>query len=416
MTTYQLFPTLDPATKSALTESIRRWGVVVPIVIDQNGQIIDGHHRHTIADELGIDCPVEQVTVDSDEDAAELAVSLNVDRRHMGIDQRREIVAHLRSEGHSLRAIAGAVGVSQVTVRNDLIVNPLTMPDRINTSDGRTYPATRPAKDVHVGDTVIDDEGQERIVEIVERTVTLHDDQGDAVILDPESPVEVVEDKSFGMVKVDLDGSGLSHPARYPIGLLPLLAEAVPPDQFNRVLDPFAGTGRIHDLPNETTGVEIEPEWAELHPNTLVGDATNLPFHDGEFDAIVTSPTYGNRLADTYDAPDPENRHSYRIDLGRDLTDGSSAGLQWGDAYRDLHRLAWAEAVRVLRPGGRFVLNIKDHIRGGQRQHVAGWHVNKLMHAHGLRLLYCLDYRTRGLPAVDKGYSLAEQVFVLEKP
>ena len=48
--------------------------------------------------------------------------------------------------------------------------------------------------------------------------------------------------------------------------------------------------------------------------------------------------------------------------------------MQWGDAYREFHTAAWREVHRVLRPGGLFVLNIKDHVRAGVRQHVAAWH------------------------------------------
>lgn len=87
----------------------------------------------------------------------------------------------------------------------------------------------------------------------------------------------------FVLNKKDLDGTGLAHPAPYPLKMLPLLAELVPADEFPKVLDPFAGTGRIHELPNETVGVEIEPEWAALHPDTICGSALELPFDDGSF-------------------------------------------------------------------------------------------------------------------------------------
>ena len=40
----------------------------------------------------------------------------------------------------------------------------------------------------------------------------------------------------------------------------------------------------------------------------------------------------------------------------------------------------------MLKPGGRFILNIKDHIRGGKRQHVTGWHLDVLT-AIGFRLV-----------------------------
>ena len=148
-TPYQLFPALDRATEDALRESINRWGVIVPIVVDQNGQVIDGHHRQRIARELGVDYGVQQIEVGSEDDARAIAATLNTDRRHMDIDQRRAIVAHLREQGHSLRAIAGAVGVDDKTVRRDLSIADMSaMPETIRTSDGRSYPSTRPAREV----------------------------------------------------------------------------------------------------------------------------------------------------------------------------------------------------------------------------------------------------------------------------
>lgn len=174
------------------------------------------------------------------------------------------------------------------------------------------------------------------------------------------------------VTKPDL-GGGISHPARYSDNLLPIFADAL--DGYDVVLDPFAGTGRIHELPNQTVGVEIEPEWADLHPDTFHGTALDLPWEDAEFDAICTSPTYGNRLADSHNASDPERRRSYTHDLGRTLHADNSGAMQWGDEYRDFHETAWGEAVRVLKPGGRFVLNIKDHIRDGVQQPVSAWHV-----------------------------------------
>ena len=170
------------------------------------------------------------------------------------------------------------------------------------------------------------------------------------------------------------------HPAPYSRSIIAAIRErAVGP----RLLDPFAGTGRIHELREdglETWGVELEPEWAALSRYTVCASATALPFGSATFDTIATSPAYGNRFADSYKRKpgDTSLRWTYAIALGRELSRGSGAGLQWGPAYRRLHWLVWREARRVLRPGGQLLLNCSDHFRGGQLQKVSAWHVQAL--------------------------------------
>jgi 5S rRNA maturation endonuclease (ribonuclease M5)/SAM-dependent methyltransferase len=170
------------------------------------------------------------------------------------------------------------------------------------------------------------------------------------------------------------------HPARFSDEILAAIARAVPPDEYPDVLDPFAGTGRIHELPNHTIGVELEPEWATMRPATIVADALALPFPDAAFDAIATSPTYGNRYADHFHPEEGSEWtwRSYTLDLGRTLHPNNSGALQWGPEYRTFHTRAWAAVLRVLCPGGRFVLSISDHIRDHERQHVTDWHVETL--------------------------------------
>lgn len=149
----QLFDALEPAVEAALRASIRRWGVLVPIFTSagpwQPGTIIDGHHRSRIAEEEGCGPPaIIALPVQIEDDALELARTLNMDRRHLDVEQRRLVVADLRAEGHSLRAIAGAVGVSHPTVIDDLRSTgkdlPVDVPDRIVGRDGKSRPATRP--------------------------------------------------------------------------------------------------------------------------------------------------------------------------------------------------------------------------------------------------------------------------------
>lgn len=151
MTAYQLFDALPAAVEDALRASISRFGVLVPVVTDQHGTVIDGHHRARIAAELGVDHRTDVVTVASDDEAREVAITLNADRRQLDPDQRREAGAALRAAGHSERAIAAALGVSQPTVHRDLAGDSRESPaapsgpERVQGTDGKSYPASRPA-------------------------------------------------------------------------------------------------------------------------------------------------------------------------------------------------------------------------------------------------------------------------------
>lgn len=175
------------------------------------------------------------------------------------------------------------------------------------------------------------------------------------------------------------------HPAPFSAPILGLLAELIPDDSL--VLDPFAGIGRIHQLQDElrgvrTVGVEIEPEWAALHPRTMCGDATALPdWMTGVYGAVVTSPCYGNRFADSHTACDGSTRRSYTHDLRaftgdpeRKLHPNNAGAMHWGRKYRELHTAAWREAFRVLKPGGQLILNVSDHQRKKAMQGVPAWH------------------------------------------
>lgn len=178
------------------------------------------------------------------------------------------------------------------------------------------------------------------------------------------------------------------------------------------ILDQFAGTGRIHQLdrvvnnlrPYKTIGVEIEPEWASHDPRTIVGNALELPFADNSIDCGCTSPSYGNRMADSHHAKDlcgncqgvgtePDGltvckrckgsklsvRRTYTHMLGRPLSPWNSGSMQWGVAYRQFHFSAWNELYRVLKPGAPFILNVSDHIRKGERVPVCKFHITALL-------------------------------------
>ena len=148
---YQLFKDLTPAVESALLASIDRFGVLVPVAKDQHGNILDGHQRARLADSLGIKYPVNIIEVADDAEALEIARTLNEDRRAMPKDERLPNVAALKDEGHSNRAIAGALGVSEGQVRKDIAEVELRTgtqlgPERTVGLDGKVRPARREPK------------------------------------------------------------------------------------------------------------------------------------------------------------------------------------------------------------------------------------------------------------------------------
>lgn len=224
------------------------------------------------------------------------------------------------------------------------------------------------------------------------------------------------------------------HPAPYSAPILERFVAilqdrlAVQPDLPIKVLDPFAGTGRIHQLGGnlvETVGVEIQPQWAALHPQTRVGDATALPTPwTGHFDVVITSPTYGNRFADKHKAKDGSVRRSYTHDLRRmtgdeelELEPTNTGQFQFHTKqYQELHRKAYHEVWRVLRAGGWFVLNVSDSIKNREVVPVAQWH-HDLATDIGFDTIEIIPIETRRMKfgqnaAARPAY---EMIYVMEK-
>lgn len=180
------------------------------------------------------------------------------------------------------------------------------------------------------------------------------------------------------------------HPAKFSKPILEIVKRSMEENYFRGIcLDPMAGQGGIHELADKyrlTVGVELEPEWAIQHPRTIQGDALRLDlcgFTDESVDGIFVSPSYGNRMADSFESTDGSKRHTYRHYLGRPPSEGSSAVMQWtngrgGNAYREFHVKAWIESLRVLKDGGYFWLNVSNHIRKGEEQKVSEWHRDTL--------------------------------------
>ena len=116
-----LLPALTEDEYAALRSDIAAHGILVPVIVDADGLVLDGVHRTRIAAELGIDVPVSQMGQANEERKMHLAVGLNMRRRHLDADRRRELVRRLADEqGLSVRKIAAITGWSKSTIDRDL--------------------------------------------------------------------------------------------------------------------------------------------------------------------------------------------------------------------------------------------------------------------------------------------------------
>ncbi|MBI1249011.1 DNA methylase [bacterium] len=149
-TPFQLMPDLPSWEYEALKQSIRQHGVIVPIVKDENGTIIDGHHRERARRELKIkDIPTITLAGLTDEQKRDHALVLNMVRRKITRKQMRQIIAaELRRtpdiSNQWLAEILGSTDKTVESVRRELIAgSEIPMLDSYRAKDGKRYPATR---------------------------------------------------------------------------------------------------------------------------------------------------------------------------------------------------------------------------------------------------------------------------------
>jgi site-specific DNA-methyltransferase (adenine-specific) len=145
---FQLLPELDPESFAALKVDIAERGVIVPVLVDEFGTIIDGHNRSRACRELGInDYPVEVRSGLGETEKRTLARKLNVLRRHLTRDQVRQLIAdQLRDTPEwADRRISRELGVDHKTVgtvRTDLSsTGEIPQLEKTVGDDGKSRPA-----------------------------------------------------------------------------------------------------------------------------------------------------------------------------------------------------------------------------------------------------------------------------------
>lgn len=140
---YQLLQGLPPSQYRLLVADIRERGVLVPIEIDEEGEILDGHHRYSACIEIGIDpneIPTIVRTGFTELEKRSHARSLNAMRRQLTRKQRRMLIEQelIDNPSQSNNSVAKRLGVSDMTVANVRTRLGLDGVDRIG-EDGKVY-------------------------------------------------------------------------------------------------------------------------------------------------------------------------------------------------------------------------------------------------------------------------------------
>jgi hypothetical protein len=215
------------------------------------------------------------------------------------------------------------------------------------------------------------------------------------------------------------------HPAPFSDSVLGAIIDLVEEEALRnqvrglRILDPFAGIGKIHELQqfgHRTVGLEIEEEWAMQHPSTICTDLFRYRPRK-KFDALITSPCYGNRMADHHNARDGSHRRTYKHYLGRDVSENSAGAMAWGEQYRDFHRAFIFRSMQWVNPGGLYVINMKNHRKtvDGEvvEMKVSEWWLTAMTMLEGMYLHSVVPIATPGYRFGSNSESRAEHEFLL---
>lgn len=121
---YQLFDDLLEKDYLALKEDIALRGIIVPVEVDEQGNILDGHHRVRAWRELKAEGRINGADYArivragmSEPEKRNHVRALNLIRRHLTKERQTQVMAEMRQDGMTCEAIALATGVSDETVR-----------------------------------------------------------------------------------------------------------------------------------------------------------------------------------------------------------------------------------------------------------------------------------------------------------
>lgn len=222
---YQLFDALAQEEYEALKADIRERGVLVPVELDEQGNILDGHHRVRAWNELkaeGVDIADYLRVIRpglSEEQKRNHVRALNILRRHLSKEQRVKVWTDMRADGATYQQIAAATGVSIGTVHNAVSFSNLKNSDETPTTvtgkDGKQYPASKPRKAATPAIVAKSDKQVEQTVKTLDRLENhapeVYERVIESGISDPQL-IQLINDKRQSETVQDFLASGVLQP------------------------------------------------------------------------------------------------------------------------------------------------------------------------------------------------------------
>jgi len=111
----KIFPALSDVDLQQLADDIEKNGQRHPIVIDEDGAVLDGRNRLAACQLRGVE-PEFEVFRGSDAEKLEFVVSLNLSRRHLDTSQRALVASNLATLRNGMNATKQAAGIPAASI------------------------------------------------------------------------------------------------------------------------------------------------------------------------------------------------------------------------------------------------------------------------------------------------------------
>jgi len=151
--TYRLLPAQPKERQEALAASIERHGIIIPVVADEQGNIIAGEFSYEYAKEHDIRCSVLIVRFTSEADKWELALALNPPTRQLDRAERESLIeTYLRKDPqiapNNLADLIGGTSKNKVAAIQQKLIADGEIPhfDKLRGHDGRYRTGTLPPR------------------------------------------------------------------------------------------------------------------------------------------------------------------------------------------------------------------------------------------------------------------------------